>query len=253
MAALHLYPLPRLRGRVGVGGRLSACPGLRRVVRPLAPDPASPAGGGGEELRPPRSELPDEGELGAIAIVVEGLGVGIALLAHNRKTRAEAEHRDRPVVDRDRECVGFVLTRLAVDGAVGETLPLVFGALQGGAQPEGEAGRQRQRGAEARLRPGAAPVLQIGAAPAPAGIAADAQGGQRGPGGAEQDISYRGRRASCSRGSCAGPRSFCRTSTGAASGDVLPPGAGRNGRSRACRRSIAARPSPAGLPPFPGR
>ena len=143
----------------------------------------------------------------------------------------------------------LVLARLAVDDAVGEAAALVFGALQGGVQAYREARRQRQRRAEAGPGPAVAPVFGVGAGPVPAGMAVDSAGSAERPIRPPAGHSPPGRRDGCSRGSCAGRRWRGRTGRGAVSGGARLPGAGRSGRSPACRRSIAGPRSPAGSLP----
>ena len=70
-----------------------------------------------------------------VAVIVKGLGVGVALLADERDAGAEAGQGEGAVVDRERERLRLVLTRLAVDGAVGKAAALVFGALQEARRP----------------------------------------------------------------------------------------------------------------------
>ena len=87
-----------------------------------------------EQLRivPPESELAHKGELRPVALVVQRLGVGVALLADEADAGAEARHGEGAVVDGEREQLRLVLARLAVDGVVPEAPPLIFGALQRG-------------------------------------------------------------------------------------------------------------------------
>ena len=81
------------------------------------PHPTSPASGRGGFRRlsawvpindlwyngpppPAASELAHEAELGAVALIVERLGVGLALFVDEGEARAEAEDGDGAIVDR---------------------------------------------------------------------------------------------------------------------------------------------------------
>ena len=61
-----------------------------------------------------RSELPDEAEFGAVALVVLGLGVGGAYLVDQHRLRAEAQNGQAPFEHRDAERPGPVVAALAV-------------------------------------------------------------------------------------------------------------------------------------------